>query len=48
MGEPGAHAPERLGREAGLLEAVLAGLAERGVRVTGGEQDLGPAARDQA
>ncbi len=46
--EPGVHAPERLGREAGLLEAVLAGLAERGVRVTGGEQDLGPAARDQA
>ena len=46
--EPGVHAPERLGREAGLLEAVLAGLAERGVRVTGGELDLGPAATDRA
>jgi saccharopine dehydrogenase-like NADP-dependent oxidoreductase len=46
--EPGVHAPERLGREQGLLESVLANLAERGVRVQGGEQDLGPATTDRA
>ena len=46
--QPGVHAPERLGREPGLLEGVIAGLAERGVSVRGGEADLGPASRDQA
>jgi len=46
--QPGVHPPERLGREPGLLEGVIAGLAERGVSVRGGEVDLGPASRDQA
>lgn len=46
--QPGVHPPERLGREPGLLEGVIAGLAERGVSVRGGEEDLGPASRDQA
>ncbi len=46
--QPGVHPPERLGREQGLLEGVIAGLAERGVSVRGGEADLGPASRDQA
>ena len=46
--QPGVHPPERLGREPGLLEGVVAGLAERGVSVRSGEADLGPASRDQA
>lgn len=40
---PGVNPPERLGRDGGLLEPVIAGLAERGVRVRFEEKVLGPA-----
>ncbi|MCM2257561.1 MAG: saccharopine dehydrogenase NADP-binding domain-containing protein [Vicinamibacteria bacterium] len=40
---PGVNPPELLGRDAGLLEPVIAALAERGVRCTSEVQVLGPA-----
>ena len=37
---PGVHPPETLGAVPGLMDAMLDGLRERGVRIDAGEQAL--------